>query len=86
MFEYIGPRHLMGGDVRFRVERGDDRRVWVVSREALDDHFGGANGLESAFDGAVWEIMDAANKRFDANEVEPDGSVIVRSSDFEGRQ
>jgi Fic family protein len=66
---------------------GDDgnRRVrCVISREALDDHFSHGDRLrpDAAFRTHRAEIEDLASRKYAQGQLEPDGSVIIRTGDL----
>jgi hypothetical protein len=53
----------------------------AISREALDDHFGGDNKDKLKFFNANRErIEHAARRKYLADRVERDGSVLIRDS------
>jgi len=65
---------------------GQDRAQRVrcaISREALDDHFHGdhRNRLE-VFDENRPEIEDIAKRKYLSGQVEPDGTVLIRTADI----
>jgi hypothetical protein len=63
----------MDGETRVRCE---------ISREALDDHFGGdgKDKLE-VFKANRRAIEDITRRKYLAGETEPDGSVLIRTSE-----
>ena len=79
----------MKGNERFVFERGvvvfwgmdgETRVRCAISREALDDHFGGdgKDKLE-VFKANRRAIEDIACRKYLAGETEPDGSVLIRT-------
>jgi hypothetical protein len=77
------------GDERFFFDRGvvvfwgmdgETRVRCEISREALDDHFGGdgKDKLE-VFKANRRAIEDIARRKYLAGETEPDGSVLIRT-------
>jgi hypothetical protein len=84
VFQYTGDRTLnpTTGAVHFRVENGGLRAVWRVSEEALQDHCNARSDYAEAFDGFANTVMEVANEKYERGEVEPDGTVFVRTSDL----
>ena len=83
----------MEGDERFFFDRGvvvfwgmdgETRVRCEISREALDDHFGGdgKDKLE-VFKANRRAIEDIARRKYLAGETEPDGSVLIRTLELE---
>jgi uncharacterized protein DUF1488 len=68
----------------FWGEDGDKRVRGVVSREALDDHFseGGKLRPDAAFRAHRAEIEAFASRKYALGQLEPDGSIIIRTADF----
>jgi hypothetical protein len=81
--------NFVEGDERYVFDRsvvmfwGMDRETRVrcaISREALDDHFGGdgKDKLE-VFKANRRAIEDIARRKYLAGQIEPDGSVLIRT-------
>ena len=67
----------------FWGQDGKKRVRCIVSREALD-HFsdGGRFGLDAAFQSHRADIEALANRKYARGQLEPDGSIIVRTDDL----
>jgi transcriptional regulator with XRE-family HTH domain len=69
--------------VVFRGKDGDKTVVCAISREALDDHFGGDNkDTLKAFKAHRERIEHEARRKYLAGRVEPDGSVLIKTMDL----
>ena len=68
----------------FWGEDGKKRVRCIVSREALDDHFSDGDRLEpdAAFQAHRAEIEAFANRKYGRGQLEPDGSIIIRTDDL----
>jgi hypothetical protein len=72
------------GDVRFAAYDEDKRVVCVVSQEALQDYCDAATlGSMGAYEAYSGDIQAIASARYEGGLIEPDGTVIVRSADWE---
>jgi Fic family protein len=67
----------------FWGEDGKKRVRCIISREALDDHFsdGDRRKPDSAFQAHRAEIEAFANRKYGRGQLEPDGSIIIRTED-----
>jgi Fic family protein len=63
---------------------GKKRVRCIISREALDDHFSDGDRLEpdAGFQAHRAEIEAFANRKYGRGELEPDGSIIIRTADL----
>lgn len=69
--------------VVFRAEDGDKTVVCAISREALDDHFNGDNKDKlKVFKANRDRIEHEARRKYLADRVEPDGSVLIKTLDL----
>ena len=70
--------------VVFWGEQGRDRVRCIISREVLDDHFSDRGRLspDVAFLAHRAAIQDLALEKYRGGQIEPDGSIIIRSSDI----
>ena len=68
----------------FWGEDGEKRVRCIISREALDDHFSNGDRLrpDAAFQAHRAEIEVIASRQYALGELEPDGSVIIRTADL----
>ncbi len=68
----------------FWGEAGDKRIFCLISREALDDHFSDRDRLKpnEAFLAHREEIEAFASRKFARGQLEPDGSILIRTGDF----
>jgi len=73
------------GAVVFYGQDGDTRVRCLISREALDDHFGG-DGRDklTVFRANRMAIEEKARRKYLAGRTEPDGSVLIRTGDLSG--
>ena len=71
------------GAVAFWGQDGEQRVLCRISREALDDHFSDHDRLkpEPAFRKYRKEIEALARRKYVSSQREPDGSVLIRTSD-----
>jgi hypothetical protein len=71
------------GAVVFCGQDGDIRVRCLISREALDDHFGG-DGRDklTVFRANRMAIEEKARQKYLAGRTEPDGSVLIRTGDL----
>ena len=67
--------------VSFRGRDGENRVLCRISREALDDHFSEDDRLRpaAAFAKHRKEIESLARRKYLLDQIEPDGSVLVRT-------
>jgi transcriptional regulator with XRE-family HTH domain len=72
------------GTMAFWGEDGTQRVLCRISREALDDHFSEGDRLrpEAAFKAHRKEIEALARRKYLFGQREPDGSVLIRTSDI----
>jgi hypothetical protein len=72
------------GVVVFWAEDGKKRVRCAISREALDDHFGGdaKPNKEEAFQEHREAIEPAARRKYLAGDTEEDGSILIRTGDL----
>jgi len=69
--------------VVFRGKDGDKTVACAISREALDDHFGGDNKDKlKIFKTNRERIEHEARRKYLADRVVPDGSVLIRTMDL----
>lgn len=68
----------------FWGEDGKKRVRCIISREALDDHFSDGDRLrpDAAFQAHRAEIEALANRKYGRGQLEPDGSIIIRTGDL----
>ena len=71
--------------VLFAAKAGESEITCAISGEALEDQFG-AKGMSqrarlAAFRAHRPQIEDAARRKFIAGQKEPDGSILIQSSD-----
>jgi len=68
----------------FWGEAGDRRVFCLISREALDDHFSDGDRLrpDDAFLTHREEIEAFASRKYARGQLEPDGSILIRTGDF----
>jgi Fic family protein len=68
----------------FWGEDGDKRVRCMISREALDDHFSDGDRLQpnAAFQAHRAEIEVFASRKYVRGQLEPDGSVLIRTGDL----
>jgi hypothetical protein len=71
------------GVVMFWGYDGETRVHFAISREALDDHFRG-NGKDKLeiFKANRQAIEQEARRKYLAGETEPDGSILIRTTDL----
>ncbi|HBF13104.1 MAG TPA: hypothetical protein DDW49_06930 [Deltaproteobacteria bacterium] len=77
-------RHDFNRDVvLFRGKDGDSIIPCSISREALEDHFGGndADPLKT-FEANRVRIEQEARRKYFADHFEPDGSILIKSADL----
>ena len=72
------------GVVMFWAQDGKKRVRCAISREALDDHFGGDDkpNKEEAFQEHREAIEQEARRKYLAGDTEPDGSVLIRTGEL----
>ena len=87
-------RSLVFTDEEFQLDRsvgvtfwgqdGEKRVRCVISREALDDHFSESDRLkpDAAFKKRRQEIEALARRKYLRGQLEPDGSVLIRTLDL----
>jgi transcriptional regulator with XRE-family HTH domain len=69
--------------VLFKGQDGDKTIPCAISREALDDHFGGDNKDKlKVFKANRERIEHEARRKYLADLVEPDGSVLIKTMDL----
>jgi transcriptional regulator with XRE-family HTH domain len=79
--EFYDPMRMV---VSFSGKDGDRNILCAISREALDDHFGGDNkDLMKVFIVNRNRIEHEARRKYLADELEIDGSVLVKTEDIE---
>ena len=68
----------------FWGQDGEKRVRCMISREALDDHFSDGDRLrqEAAFKKYRSDIEALARKKYLLGQLEPDGSVLVRTNEI----
>jgi Fic family protein len=71
--------------VIFRGEDGTKRVLCVISCEALEDHYsqGGRLRPDAAFQKHRGEIEAFASRKYARGQLEPDGSVLIRTADLD---
>lgn len=68
--------------ILFRGKDGDKIVPCAISREALADHFGGNDKDPLKILTANHEqIEHEARRKYIANQLEPDGSILIRTTD-----
>lgn len=73
----------INGIVSFPADEEDRRISCAISREALQDNFGGDTiSPLHAFRGNRHTIQNKAKQLILMGRFEPDGSILIRSSDF----
>jgi len=89
----IDKRNLTFTDQEFQSDAGDAIVFWGeerkkrvrcrISREALDDHFSNRDRLrpEAAFKKYRRDIEALARRKYLSGQLEPDGSLLIRTSD-----
>ena len=77
-------RDDFGIGVIFWGQEGDRRVRCVISRETLDDHFSDRDRLrpDAAFQKYRTEIEALARKKYILGQLEPDGSVLIRTNEI----
>lgn len=71
------------GVVIFKAKDGDKEIKCAISEEALEDHFGGDNKDSiKIFQANRERIEHEVRRKYLAEEVEADGSVLVKTSDL----
>jgi transcriptional regulator with XRE-family HTH domain len=70
--------------VRFEGKDGDVRIGCAISREALEDHFEGGSSKDplKVFHASRERIEHEARRKYLAGQVEPNGSVLIRTTDL----
>ncbi len=68
----------------FEVEIDGKITRCLISREALDDHYGDDQGktVEQAFDDNQYSIEDVARKIINNNQINAQGEYLIRSRDI----
>jgi Fic family protein len=68
----------------FWGQDGEKRVFCLISREALDDHFSDRDRLrpDAAFLAHRDEIEAFASQKYSLGQLEPDGSILIRTGDF----
>lgn len=68
----------------FQVEVDGKKTRCLISREALEDHYGADQGktVEQAFDDNQFVIEDIARKIINNNQVDAQGEYLIRSQDL----
>ena len=68
----------------FEVEIDGKRTRCLISREALDDHYGANQGktVEQAFDDNQDSIEDVARRIINNNQINAQGEYLIRSRDI----
>ncbi len=68
----------------FEVEIDGKRTRCLISREALDDHYGADQGktVEQAFDDNQDSIEDVARRIINNNQINAQGEYLIRSRDI----
>jgi hypothetical protein len=68
----------------FKVEVDGKKTRCLISREALEDHFGADrnNTVEQTFDVNLYVIESAARKIINNNVLDPQGEYLIRSQDM----
>jgi transcriptional regulator with XRE-family HTH domain len=69
--------------INFWGQEGDKRILFRISHTALEDHFSDREqlGHEGAFKKYRRQIESIARKKYLGNEIETDGSVLIRTDD-----
>ena len=77
-------RDDFGIGVIFWGQEGDRRVRCVISREALDDHFSDRDRLrpDAAYQKYRMEIEALARKKYILGQLEPDGSILIRTNEI----
>jgi transcriptional regulator with XRE-family HTH domain len=77
-------RYAFGIGVVFWGQDVDKRVRCVISREALEDHFsdGDRLGPEAAFNKHHLQIQGLARKKYLLDQLEPDGSVLIKTNEL----
>ena len=72
------------GMVKFPADCNGNRILCAITIEALTDHFGAERGSDKIgpFQTSRMVIEQAAEQMIWAGRIEDDGSVVLRSSDF----
>lgn len=71
--------------VVFWGQDGEKRVRCEISKETLDDHFGGdGKDKVEVFRGNRRAIQEIARRKYVAGQTEPDGSVVIRTADLLG--
>jgi hypothetical protein len=72
------------GVVVFRAEDGEKSVRCAISREALDDHFGGdkTKNKEESFQEHRETIEHEVRRKYLAGDTEADGSILIRTGDL----
>jgi ribosomal protein L28 len=70
--------------ISFKVEVDGKKTRCLISREALEDHFGADRNktVEQAFDVNLYVIESAARKIINNNVLDPQGEYLIRSQDM----
>src|SRR5690606_33737873 len=69
--------------VRFWGKDGDKRVICEISREALDDHYQGDDKDKlKVFEASQAAIEHEARRKYLDDRLEPDGSVLIRTTDL----
>ena len=69
--------------VLFTGKDGDKNIISAISREALEDHFGGDNkDLMKVYKANLERIEYEARRKYLAGRLEPDGSVLIKTMDL----
>lgn len=68
----------------FQVEVDGKKTRCLISREALEDHYGAHQGktVEEAFDNNQLAIEDVARNIISNNQVDAQGEYLIRSQDI----
>ena len=68
----------------FQVEVDGKKTRCLISREALEDHYGADQGktVEQAFDDNQFDIENVARKIINNNQVDAQGEYLIRSQDI----
>jgi transcriptional regulator with XRE-family HTH domain len=74
-------RYDSGIGITFWGQDGDTRVKCVISREALDDHFSDGDRLrpDAAYAKYRAQIQSLARRKYLLGQLEPDGSVLIRT-------
>ncbi len=84
-FEYpLKVSHDFDNDlIRFSGSDGERTRHCAISREALNDHFHGMDkDLKKLFFKHRDRILHEARRKYYANRLEPDESILIRTTDL----